>query len=108
VHCEVRRGRTGVVIACYRIAVTGWSTANALTEAVNFGCFAPGQQAFIHAFGETLQAGQVAGRYQLVPFGPLSYSLPRYHIGRFRGRPRAAGRASAAGGWCRHAAGPSV
>jgi protein-tyrosine phosphatase len=71
VHCEAGKGRTGVAIACYRMAVTGWSTADALTEAVNFGCVVPGQQAFIREFGQTLQAGQVARRYPLVPFGSV-------------------------------------
>src|SRR5580693_3700123 len=38
VHCEAGRGRTGVAIACYRMAVDGWSAADALREAENFGC----------------------------------------------------------------------
>jgi protein-tyrosine phosphatase len=57
VHCEAGKARTGVAIACYRIAVTGWSTADALTEAVNFGCSVPGQQAFIREFGEMMVTG---------------------------------------------------
>jgi hypothetical protein len=70
VHCEAGKGRTGVAIACYRMAVMGWSSAHALTEAVNFGCFAPGQLAFIREFGETLLAGPV-GRYPLRPPGSV-------------------------------------
>ncbi len=61
VHCEAGKGRTGVAIACYRMAVAGWSAADALTEAVNFGCIVPGQQAFISTFGAMLR-GQARSR----------------------------------------------
>jgi hypothetical protein len=72
VHCEAGKARTGVAIACYRIAVTGWSIADALTEAINFGCSVPGQQAFIREFGEMMVAGFVPGRYPLRPPGSVS------------------------------------
>ncbi|HXT89354.1 MAG TPA: hypothetical protein VN714_08850, partial [Trebonia sp.] len=76
VHCEAGKARTGVVIACYRMAVMGWSAADALTEAVNFGCSVPGQQAFIREFGELLLAGgPAAGRYPLLPPGSVKPSL---------------------------------
>ena len=71
VHCEAGKARTGVAIACYRMAVAGWSAADALTEAVNFGCSVPGQQAFISTFGAMLQAGPVAGRYPRLPLGSV-------------------------------------
>ena len=71
VHCEAGKGRTGVAIACYRMAVMGWSPADALTEAVNFGCVVPGQQAFISEFGDLLLNGPVAGRYPLLPPGSV-------------------------------------
>jgi hypothetical protein len=69
VHCEAGKGRTGVAIACYRMAVMGWSATDALTEAENFGCFVPGQLAFIRAFGDLLLAGVDGGRYPLLPPG---------------------------------------
>jgi hypothetical protein len=71
VHCEAGKARTGVAIACYRMAVMGWSSADALTEAINFGCIVPGQQAFIREFGEMLLAGSVPGRYPLRPPGSV-------------------------------------
>ncbi len=61
VHCEAGKGRTGVMTACYRMAVMGWSAADALTEAKNFGCSVPMQQAFIQDFDAMLQAGDRAG-----------------------------------------------
>jgi Tyrosine phosphatase family len=69
VHCEAGKGRTGVVVACYRMAVMGWSVADALTEAENFGCCIPDQQAFIREYGEMLAAGSAPGRYPLRPLG---------------------------------------
>jgi protein-tyrosine phosphatase len=80
-HCEAGKGRTGVMTACYRMAVMGWSAADALTEAKNFGCSVPRQQAFIEAFGVMLQGHDLAqagagavqelGRYPLKPPGSV-------------------------------------
>jgi hypothetical protein len=54
------------------MAVLGWSAADALREAENFGCSVPKQQAFIEGFGEMLQAGSVPGPYPLRPVGSVS------------------------------------
>jgi hypothetical protein len=70
VHCEAGKGRTGAVIACYRMAVMGWDAADALIEAANFGCSPPGQLAFIRGFGDLLAAGAV-GPYPLLPLGSV-------------------------------------
>jgi protein-tyrosine phosphatase len=71
VHCEAGKGRTGVATACYRMAVMGWSATDALIEARNFGCFAPGQLAFIRGFSDLLLAGVDGGRYPLLPPGSV-------------------------------------
>jgi hypothetical protein len=46
VHCEAGVGRTGVMVACHRME-QGWTLANALHEASQFGCAMPDQLAFI-------------------------------------------------------------
>jgi hypothetical protein len=46
VHCEAGVGRTGVMVACYRLS-QGWSLTDALIEAKNFGCAVPDQLDYI-------------------------------------------------------------
>ena len=82
-HCEAGKCRTGVMVACYRMAVMGWNEADALAEAVSFGCSVPLQRAFIQEFGTQLQAHAEAtaqhqrdpepalGRYPLKPMGSV-------------------------------------
>jgi protein-tyrosine phosphatase len=48
VHCEAGVGRTGVMVACYRM-FQGWPMADALREAKQFGCAMPDQLAFIES-----------------------------------------------------------
>jgi protein-tyrosine phosphatase len=86
VHCEAGKARTGVATACYRMAIMGWSAEDALTEAKNFGCVVPMQQAFIEDFGRTLRDHDQArvsgqpdphpelGRYPLQPLGSVKAS----------------------------------
>jgi protein-tyrosine phosphatase len=88
-HCEAGQGRTGVAVACYRMAVMGWSAADALTEAKNFGCSVPMQQAFIDAFGLRLQRKDPArepdlalGRYPLKPPGSVGASIEELTVTR--------------------------
>lgn len=83
VHCEAGKCRTGVLTACYRMAVMGWGTSDALAEARNFGCIIPGQLAFIERFGAALTergrartggqppSGDELGRYPLLPPGSV-------------------------------------
>jgi Tyrosine phosphatase family len=88
VHCEAGKGRTGVMTACYRMAVMGWTAVDALTEARNFGCVIPGQLAFIQMFGDMLAEGDKARAAGQLPAG---YELGRYPLqppGSVRASPR--------------------
>ena len=61
VHCEAGKGRTGVATACYRMAVEGWSSDQAIAEAKKFGMAMPDQAEFIERFGQDLAAGRIDG-----------------------------------------------
>jgi hypothetical protein len=73
-HCEAGRCRTGVMVACYRMAVLGWDVDDAYAEAEHFGCSVPQQQDFIQQFGSQLQArtDPALGRYPLRPLGSVA------------------------------------
>jgi protein tyrosine phosphatase (PTP) superfamily phosphohydrolase (DUF442 family) len=49
-HCEAGKGRTGTMVACYRIAVDKWPAAQALDEARRFGLWLVNQVDFIQHF----------------------------------------------------------
>ena len=61
VHCEAGEGRTGVAVACYRMAVQGWPLPQALREAKALGMAAPNQAAFLRTFDAALTAGRIPG-----------------------------------------------
>jgi protein tyrosine phosphatase (PTP) superfamily phosphohydrolase (DUF442 family) len=54
VHCEAGKGRTGTAVACYRIAVDGWTAEAAIAEARSFGLSLINQISFIEKFGESI------------------------------------------------------
>jgi protein tyrosine phosphatase len=47
VHCEQGKGRTGCMVAAYRVKVQGWTVEQALKEAEAHGLAVPCQQEFI-------------------------------------------------------------
>jgi hypothetical protein len=57
VHCEAGKGRTGTAVACYRIAVDGWTAERAIAEARTFGLSLVNQIAFIQSFAESVNGG---------------------------------------------------
>jgi protein-tyrosine phosphatase len=59
VHCEMGAGRTGTMVACYRIAVHGWTAERAIAEAKKFGLRMPDQEQRIVTFAQRRDAGKL-------------------------------------------------
>jgi len=60
-HCEAGVGRTGVFCASYRIAVSGFTTDQAVAEAKKYGLSLQSQISFLEKLGPDILAGQIAG-----------------------------------------------
>jgi protein tyrosine phosphatase (PTP) superfamily phosphohydrolase (DUF442 family) len=54
VHCEAGEGRTGTAVACYRIAVDGWTAEQAIDEAKSRGLSLIDQIHFIETFAQSV------------------------------------------------------
>lgn len=61
VHCEAGKGRTGVAVACYRMAIQGWTLDQAMADAKKYGLSLPNQVQFLRQFDAALTAGQIPG-----------------------------------------------
>lgn len=55
VHCEAGEGRTGTAVACYRIAVDGWTAEQAIAEGKSYGLSLINQISFIEKFAATIR-----------------------------------------------------
>jgi atypical dual specificity phosphatase len=55
VHCEAGKGRTGTAVACYRIAVDGWTADQAIAEGKTYGLSLINQINFIRHFAAVTQ-----------------------------------------------------
>lgn len=61
VHCQAGKGRTGVAVAVYRLAVLHEPLDRVMADAKKFGMSLPGQQEFVQKFEKALREGKVEG-----------------------------------------------
>lgn len=61
VHCEAGEGRTGTAVACYRIAVDGWTADAAIAEGQKYGLQLINQINFIRHFEAVTRGTTPAG-----------------------------------------------
>jgi len=61
VHCLAGIGRTSCAVACYRMAVDGFTADEAVSEATEYLCFNTEQIRFIRDFKRALDLGMVPG-----------------------------------------------
>ncbi len=72
VHCEAGKGRTGVMVACYRMLVQGWALEHAKSEASHFGCSTPDQIRFVENVAARAQQGDAElTRFAEAPYGTV-------------------------------------
>lgn len=61
VHCEAGKGRTGTAVACYRIAVDGWTADRAIAEGQTFGLSLINQIEFVRQFAMSIGVAASSG-----------------------------------------------
>lgn len=71
VHCEAGKGRTGVFVASYRMAVMQYTADQAIKDGEKFGLQLTDQENFIRDFYRHMDAGNFKG-YPLPPGSPGS------------------------------------
>lgn len=80
VHCEAGKGRTGTAVACYRIAVDGWTAEQAIAEGRSYGLTLVNQISFVQRFAESIR-GPDAKAAAEEPARPDGEAVPQKPVG---------------------------